>query len=567
MAIRSPSRPHLGILMLLVLLLPILAACAGTAATPAPTGAPGTTAPSAEPSEAAGGGIMTAAWIGPCCLDVDTNNVLTAGGDYHWWNKIHTRLFTYTVKDQQYGELVGELADTWSVADDQLTWTIKIRDGVVWHDGTPLTAEDVKFSMELCLDPATGGCTNAGFLAPIAGAKEFQDGASEVTGIKVVDDVTFTVTTSTPNATLLDGFAETWILPKHSLGAIPRDQVKDSDWWTTQQIGAGPFKWSKYTPGQSIELVRNDTYYRGAPKLDGIIRRQFKDPATALLAFEAGEIDFTYVTADEVARQRESTIGTIFEGPSGVDNVFYINTVKNPEFKAKELRQALMYATDRKTIVDTIYGGAAALVPCLYGNPRLTGSVEPYPYDPAKAKQLWDANGGPTGKSYAFDTYYNDPLSANVMTAIQQNLKDNLGIDLGLEPMDPSAWTERYYNQGQSDFSFAGAANGPTGNRAFQYHHSSSPYPTGNNGFTGYFYDNPELDALLEAGAAEFDPAKSDAIYQEACALMNEELPWNYLWQTIRYHIVSNKLQNVILIPAPGGGSYYDAVETWTKSE
>jgi ABC-type transport system substrate-binding protein len=176
MAIRSPSRPHLGILMLLVLLLPILAACAGTAATQAPTGAPGTTAPSAEPSEAAGGGIMTAAWIGPCCLDVDTNNVLTAGGDYHWWNKIHTRLFTYTVKDQQYGELVGELADTWSVSDDKLTWTIKIRDGVVWNDGTPLTAEDVKFSMELCLDPATGGCTNAGFLAPIA--VDFQDGSS-----------------------------------------------------------------------------------------------------------------------------------------------------------------------------------------------------------------------------------------------------------------------------------------------------------------------------------------------------------------------------------------------------
>ena len=88
--------------------------------------------------------------------------------------------------------------------------------------------------------------------------------------------------------------------------------------------------------------------------------------------------------------------------------------------------------------------------------------------------------------------------------------------------MDPSAWTERYYNQGQSDFSFAGAANGPTGNRAFQYLHSSSPYPTGNNGFNGYFYNNPELDALLEAGAAEFDPAKQDAIYQEACALMNE---------------------------------------------
>ena len=85
--------------------------------------------------EDSSGGTFVAAWIGPCCLDVDTLQPLSAGGDYHWWNKIYGRLFTYTVANQQYDQLVGDHAEEWSVSDDGLTWTIKLRDGITWHDG------------------------------------------------------------------------------------------------------------------------------------------------------------------------------------------------------------------------------------------------------------------------------------------------------------------------------------------------------------------------------------------------------------------------------------------------
>jgi peptide/nickel transport system substrate-binding protein len=571
MTIRVKSRARTGILLTAVLLLPILAACGTTTASPTPPVGATPTAPTgatpAPATDAPAGGTLTAAWIGPCCLDVDTNNVLTAGGDYHWWSKIHGRLFTYTVANQQYDELVGELADTWSVSADNLTWEIKLREGVTWHDGTPFTAEDVKFSLELCLDPKTGGCTVGGVLTPIAGSEAFKNGAADLSGVRVVDPQTVTITTTTPNATLADGLAEVWILPKHSLGEIAREQVATSDWWTTQQIGVGPFKWVKHTPGQSIELARNETYWRGAPKLDGIIRRQFSDPAAALLAFENGELDFTYVTADEVARLQSSGVGTIHEGPSGVDNMILVNPIKHPEFANPQVKAAMMHAIDRQAIVDNIYGGAAEIVPCLYGNPNLKGDVQPHEYDPATAKQLLDDSGETLKSEYVWDTYYNDALSANVMTAIQQNWKDNLGLNVKLQPMDPSAWTARYYDNGESDLALAGGANGPTGNRAFQYHHSSSAWPTGGNGFKGYSFSSAELDRLLEQGAAEFDTAKQAEIYQQACQVMHDELPWMYLWQSIRYHIVSDSLQNVILIPAPGGGSYYDAVETWTKSQ
>jgi peptide/nickel transport system substrate-binding protein len=568
-AIRRPSRSRVGILLTAVIVVPLLAACGGATTSPAASiaaSAPASTEASAAPSEAAAsGGILTAAWIGPCCLDVDTNNPLSAGGDAHWWDKIYGRLVTYSVKDGAYDQLIPELAESWSTSSDGLTWTIKLRDGVKWHDGEPFTADDVKYSIEVCLDPKGGGCSNAGTLNPIAGAKEFQEGAAEISGVKVVDPLTIELTTSAPAANLIDGFAETWMVPKHSLGEVPTDQHKTTDWWTTKAIGTGPFKWKTYTPGQSIELVRNDDYWRGAPKLDGIIRRQFKDPATALLAFEAGEIDFTYVTGDEVARMRESPIGTIFEGPSGVDNEISFNQSKLPEFANKDVRQAMLMAVDRQAIIDNIYGGSAQLVPCLYGLPSLTGSVEPQPFDAAAAKALLDGAGVTMKPEYIFDTYYNDPLSANVMTAIQQNWQDNLGVAVKLQPMEPSAWTARYYDNAEFEISFAGAANGPTGQRAFTYFHSSAVWPNGGNGYKGFHYEIPALDSALEAAGAEFDKAKQGELYAQACQVMHDELPWLFMWQTVRYHIVSNKLHNVILIPAAGGGSYYDAVETWTK--
>jgi peptide/nickel transport system substrate-binding protein len=520
----------------------------------------------AAAQEEASGGTFVAAWIGPCCLDVDTNNVLAAGGDYHWWNKIYGRLFTYEVKDQQYGDLIGDLAETWEVSEDGLTWTIGLREGVTWHDGEPFTANDVKFTLELCSDPTAGGCVWN--FAPIVGIQDINDGAAtEASGITVVDDLTLSIQTTQPNALLPDLLSEIFILPQHSLGQIPRDQISGSDWWTTQQIGTGPFKWSNYTPGQSIELVRFDDYWRGAPKLDGIIRRQFQDVSAALLAFESGEIDMTYVTADEIARLRESGVGQVFEGPSGVDNYIQFNSVKYPDFEKPEVRQAALMAIDRQAIIDNIYGGAAQLVPCLYGKPNLTGETPIEGYDPEGAQALLQEAGVDLSAlgELVFDTYYGDPISAAVMTAIQANWADNIGLRVSTQPFDPSAWTKRYYEDAAFDISFGGGANGPTGNRAYQYFHSSSAYPTGNNGFTGWSYSNADLDELLDAAPSEFDQAAQDAIYQQACAIMAEDLPWLFMWQSIRYHIVSSAMHNVILIPAAGGGTYYDAVETWTK--
>ena len=582
-------RRRLGVSLVAAML---VGACGG-GTPPASSSAPSASAPppsaSVAPSESgsgspATGGTLVGAWVGPCCNGNDWITPMDPGGDAHWFDKIYGRLTTFEVLDPAkqaadfdansgvYGKLTGDLAESWEISDDKLTWTFHLRKGVTWHDGEPFTADDVKFTIELCYNPKNTmkPCYYVTTLDTAVGVDDYKNGkATEITGVKVVDPNTISFTFTQPNSLVPTTISELFILPKHTVGKIPPEQMKEADYWKTSQIGTGPFKWSTYTPGQSTELVAFDNYWRGKPKLDKIIRRHFKDPAAALIAFDAGEIQFTYLTADEVQRERDNPNAVVLPGNSGVDNGISANRKNHPEFAKKEVRQALLYAIDRQSIVQNIYSGAANIVPCLYGLPNLTGSVQPVPYDPAKAKSLVEGAGVDLSKlgEVPFDTYYNDPLSANVMTAIADNWKTNLGLTVKALPLENVAWQKYYYKDGKSALSFWGAANGPTGDRGYDYFHSKRAYPLGGNGVANDHYSNPQVDKLLEDARVEFDQAKQDQIYQQVCQLTQDDPPNLYLWQSVRFHVVSKKVHNFIAIPAAGGGSYYDAAELWTVDQ
>ncbi len=137
---------------------------APTGAASAPASAPAAGSPSAP--AAAEGGTFIAAWVGPCCNGNDWITPMDPGGDAHWFNKIYSRLTTFEVLDAAkqaadfdansgvYGTLTGDLAESWEISTDQKTWTFHLRPGVTWHDGEPFTANDVKFTIELCYNEA-----------------------------------------------------------------------------------------------------------------------------------------------------------------------------------------------------------------------------------------------------------------------------------------------------------------------------------------------------------------------------------------------------------------------------
>lgn len=546
---------------LLVIFSMLLSACVSATQPESGQAAP-TEAPAAEaaapaaPAAASGENTMTGAWVGPCCNPIDFLNPLSAGGGYHWFNKIFGHLVTYNVA---YSEILPDLAESWSASADGQTWTFKLRPGVTFHDGGALTTDDVIFSVEICLDPLVK-CNKANELSTIAGAKEFKEGtATSISGLKAVDANTLEVTTDGPNAAILDTFAETWILSKASMKDVSHENLDQNEYWRTKPVGTGPFMFVQFVEGQYIETAAFDNYWRGRPKIDKLIRREFKDPATALLAFDAGEIDFTYLTLDELARESNNENAVVIPGPSQVDNAITLNPKANPAFAEPKFKQAILYAIDRKSIIESIYQGAATPVPCFYGNPKYyPEAIEPYDYNPEKAKALLAEIGvdPATLPEFVLDTYYNDQLSADVMTVIQANLAD-IGIKISLMPLDGTSWNARYYEKQESQMTFLGGANGPDPNRAYQYFHSQS---TASN---IYGYNNPKTDELLAAGRMETDPAKRTAIYQELCTVLGQDLPWIYLWQTTRYGLVSKRIANFQFTPAPGGGSYYDEAEKW----
>ena len=278
----------------------------------------------------------------------------------------------------------------------------------------------------------------------------------------------------------------------------------------------------------------------------------------------------TYITADEVERERANTNATVLPGNSGVDNGIQANPGKHPEFaRSPRFARRCSWRSTASPSSTTIYGGAANIVPCLYGLPNLTGSVTPTPTTRPRPRRwsMAPASTSPRWVSCTFDTYYADPLSANVMTAIADNWKTNLGLTVKPLPLENVRLAEATTTRTATATSRSGARPTARPVTAATTTSTRRRVPDRQQRRKGHSYSNPEVDKLLEDARVEFDQAKQDAIYQQVCQITKDDLPNLYLWQSVRFHVVSKKAQNVIVIPAAGGGSYYDAAELWTVTE
>jgi peptide/nickel transport system substrate-binding protein len=175
-------------------------------------------------------------------------NPLQAGAGFTWFEKYFSKLMLY---DVNFTKIDGDLAESWEVSADATQYTLHLRKGVTWHDGQPFTSADVKFTIELAAAPESASYIGAKF----AGVQE----------IDTPDDNTVILKLAKGDSTLLDAFTFLVMLPQHALKDIsPADLIK-SDWWYTNPIGTGPFKWSEYKPGEYVKLTAFDDYLRGRP--------------------------------------------------------------------------------------------------------------------------------------------------------------------------------------------------------------------------------------------------------------------------------------------------------------
>jgi peptide/nickel transport system substrate-binding protein len=473
-------------------------------------------------------------------------NPLTATAGFTWLTTYYEPLVIY---DAGLTTIVGALATSHSVSDDGLTYTFNLADAK-WHDGEAFTSADVKFTFELAMNKDNGSL--------------FAARLGDVESVETPDEKTAIVHLKEPNAAFLSIIVQLMMLPEHALGSIDQATLAKHEWWSTAPVGTGPFKFETYVSDQYVELSAFDDYRNGRPKVDHLIDRYFANPAAAVAALKAGEIQFTYADADDAKTFEGSSDFTIIPGDSWVLNYMGFNHQVDL-WKDVRVRQAVMHAINRDQIIEALFGGAAKKAACGYIAPQFVPEgLDDYAYDPEKAKALlaeagWDSINGT--KEIAWLTYYNSPQVANIMAAIQAMLAQ-VGINVVPKVMDVPTYNGIVRSENYGDFPlvYAGAGNGPNPAMLNVNLNASQIPPAGNNIMR---IDDADLTAAIESAMGEIDAGKSDAKWQDVCRIMNENLPWGSMWVASRYGVMSNDLKDFVWTPAPGGGPFEAKPENW----
>lgn len=515
---------------LLVLL--ALAAC-GPKATPTP---PPPEAPeAAAPSE--GGTIIVGLQAEPVSLDShqvsDYNTHRAAYGLYD-----HLLHF----KDEST-EVEPGLVESWEISDDGLVYTLHLRKGVKFHDGTDFNAEAVKFNIERQIDPNHPYHDTGEFLYA-----EFTWGMVEK--VEVADEYTAKITLKEPFAPFLNHLA------MHPAAMVsPAAVEKYGRDFSINPVGTGPFKFVSWTPGVEIVLEKNPDYWRGAPKIDRVIYRPIIEDQPRLTELEAGGVSFIVnVPPDELARLKGDDRFTVVEQPGMHTWWVAFNHTKAP-FNDKRVRQAMNYAVNKKAIVDNILKGTGVLAfnplpPVVWG---YTDDVQRYDYDPEKAKELLAEAGYPDGFSCSFWI----PESGSGMqqpvpmgTAIQADLKA-VGIDCKIETFEWGTYLDKVIVPPEDaefdlfEMSWIGD-NGDPDNHSYILL-SGEQWPP--HGYNMGFYKNDEADALMQEARTTFDRAKRTELYNKILKILAEDPPWIIIDHETQIVVMDQKIKNFKLHP------------------
>ena len=330
-------------------------------------------------------------------------------------------LYEGLVKPTSDGGFIPAVASDYIISDDAKTYTFTLRDGITFHDGTPVTIEDVKYSIDR--------------YAEIQG--ESSAFSSLVDSVEVQDDKTLVVN-------LKESYSE--FLPMMTIAIIPQSNEDPAG----NPIGTGPFKYVSYTPGQNLELEKYDGYWQeGVPSLDSVEFKFIADVDTAFVELQAGTIDILkYLTSAQA-----ETLGddyNIVQGSMNLVHAMYLNSAYEPLSKT-EVRQALCYAVDRDAINNFIFGGKSHIIGS-HMIPAMSKYYEPeaetvYSYDPEKAKELL----ADAGYADGFDLEITVPSSYSQHVDSAQIIADELsqvGINVTLNRVEWSTWLQDVYKGG-----------------------------------------------------------------------------------------------------------------------
>lgn len=406
------------------------------------------------------------------------------------------------------------LAKSWTVSEDGLTYTFQLEEGVTWHDGKPFSSADVVFTADVFLRDSH---------------PRFRAILEHVKSIEAPDDKTVVFTLNSPFGPFLNAFEV------GSMPIVPKHIYEGTDFKTNPAnntpIGTGPFKFGEWVKGSFIKLVKNETYWdEGKPYLDEVFYHVIPDAASRAVAFETGQVDILpggaienfdvpRITALENTCVTES--GWEFFGPQ---SWVWLNNREGHPTASKELRQAIMYAIDRKFIIDALWNGMGQVPngPFAASTKFRDASIEPYPFDPEKAKELVKASGY-DGTTLNFVPMPYGETWMRLAEVLRQNLTD-VGINVNIVATDVAGWNQRlsewdYDLSTTYLFQYGDPALGVSRTYISSNIAKGSPW----NNVEGYA--NPEVDALFDKGAGTINLEERAAAYTEVQKKMVEDVP------------------------------------------
>jgi peptide/nickel transport system substrate-binding protein len=434
-------------------------------------------------------------------------------------------VFNTLIAFDEQMKIVPELAESWSVAPDQVTWTFKLRRGVVFHDGTAFDAAAVKKSFDRVLSPEQNHRRRSLF--------------SAFDRVEVVDDQTVRFVTKHP----FGAFEPTMA---HVSAAIVSPAVaerygKEFGYSAEATAGTGPYKVVRWRKDLEVVLERSETYWGDRPPLARIVYRPVPDGASRVIALEAGDADvITQIPATALGRLEANDDVRVLRGVSIGAQQFRFHCQRGP-FRDARVRQAVSYAIDRRAILSRLMSGLAMpstgpLTPSIRGRADL-GEI---PYDPQRARRLLAEAGYPRGFKTRITTTPRYNMGVELAEAVAANLAE-VGIDAAIEVLEwgtirslwsgltPEACPLEIFIMGAG----ASSADADWGLRPI-----FSTQPTNENNYG--FYSNREFDELVLAAMREMDPARRNALYRRAQQIVYLDDP-GAVWLFDNYTIVATR--------------------------
>lgn len=442
-----------------------------------------------------------------------------------WWvgHQIYSGLVRSDSGLSAPEDIAPDLAESWEVSDDGVTYTFHLRQGAQFHKGYgEVTATDVKFSYDRIKD-AEVASSYSGLFEPVE-------------EIEVVDDYTVVMHLSAPYPALL-GSVLTY-RPGYIVSQAAFEE-KGQEAFALDPIGSGPFVFESWQPNTEVYLSANDDYYLGAPAVSGVRMKVIQDEAAVAIALETGELQVANMVTSEALEVLDANPEIDLECVGSIAaRYIWLNTKAAPT-DSVEVRRALWHATSSELFAEGVFSGwhnpiDTLLPPSVWSH---TDDVEKYEYDPELARQMLADAGYPDGFDLSL-LYSQRPQDEGLGLALQ-DMWGQVGVNLELIGLDHPVYTaERQENRDEYDIIMVHFGRDTDPNNFVQEVLHTSQFPPGSN---AAYYD--QVDDLIEAGASEPDLTAREAIYVDLQEQIQLDVPGIPLVHTTACYAVRQEIE------------------------